>query len=151
MWIFRVHYHTNWILGLSNVDFPNMTFGPEIGPESGTNGIVGPEIEGIIEPAPEPARPAPNGDGKFGKILVYSRREKAILDLAMSKNPTHHHCMRIDIGTKPTVSEQGKQTRRQHVGQLEKDERYAPQYQLLMIFLNQRLDTYLDYHAANFT
>lgn len=37
------------------------------------------------------------------------------------------------------------------VGQLEKDERYAPQYQLLMIFLNQRLDTYLDYHAANFT
>ena len=79
---------------------PNMTFGPEIG----TNGIAvpetertagpaleptaGPALEPTAEPAPTPVpeptarpapEPAPNG-GKFGKNLVYSRREKAILE-----------------------------------------------------------------------
>jgi len=37
------------------------------------------------------------------------------------------------------------------VGQLEKDEKYAPVYQLLKIFLTQRLDAYIDYYAANST
>ncbi|KAK2986306.1 hypothetical protein RJ640_021875 [Escallonia rubra] len=35
------------------------------------------------------------------------------------------------------------------VAQLEKDAKYAPVYQLLKIFLTQRLDAYLDFHAAN--
>lgn len=57
---------------------PDMTFGPEIG----TRSVVVPETERRIEQVPEPvarpaAGPAPNG-GKFGKNLVYSRREKAI-------------------------------------------------------------------------
>ncbi|XP_077211287.1 uncharacterized protein LOC143846672 [Tasmannia lanceolata] len=37
------------------------------------------------------------------------------------------------------------------VGQLEKDGKYALVYQLLKIFLTQRLDAYLDFHAANST
>lgn len=37
------------------------------------------------------------------------------------------------------------------VGQLEKDTKYALVYQLLKIFLTQRLDAYLDFHAANST
>ncbi|KAG1347778.1 eukaryotic translation initiation factor 3 subunit M [Cocos nucifera] len=37
------------------------------------------------------------------------------------------------------------------VGQLEKDGKYALVYQLLKIFLAQRLDAYLDFHAANST
>ncbi|XP_043717378.1 eukaryotic translation initiation factor 3 subunit M-like isoform X2 [Telopea speciosissima] len=37
------------------------------------------------------------------------------------------------------------------VGQLEKDDKYALVYQLLKIFLTQRLDAYLDFHAANST
>ncbi|ESW23336.1 hypothetical protein PHAVU_004G038200 [Phaseolus vulgaris] len=37
------------------------------------------------------------------------------------------------------------------VGQLEKDDKYAPVYQLLKIFLTQRLDAYIDYYAANST
>ncbi|WVZ24536.1 hypothetical protein V8G54_003080 [Vigna mungo] len=70
--------------------FPNMMFEPEIG---GTNGIVVPEIEGGIEPAPEPVRPAPDDGGKFGKNLVYSRREKAILepDNVQESNPPSLH------------------------------------------------------------
>ncbi|KAF8408227.1 hypothetical protein HHK36_007372 [Tetracentron sinense] len=35
------------------------------------------------------------------------------------------------------------------VGQLEKDAKYALLYQLLKVFLTQRLDAYLDFHAAN--
>ncbi|KAK1306333.1 hypothetical protein QJS10_CPA10g02011 [Acorus calamus] len=37
------------------------------------------------------------------------------------------------------------------VEQLEKDEKYALMYQLLKIFLTQRLDAYLDFYAANST
>ena len=37
------------------------------------------------------------------------------------------------------------------VGQLENDAKYAPLYQLLKIFLTQRLDAYLEYHTANST
>uniref|UniRef100_A0A5B7BWY1 Eukaryotic translation initiation factor 3 subunit M n=1 Tax=Davidia involucrata TaxID=16924 RepID=A0A5B7BWY1_DAVIN len=37
------------------------------------------------------------------------------------------------------------------VAQLEKDAKYALVYQLLKIFLTQRLDAYLDFHAANST
>ncbi|XP_010937703.1 uncharacterized protein [Elaeis guineensis] len=37
------------------------------------------------------------------------------------------------------------------VGQLEKDGKHALVYQLLKIFLTQRLDAYLDFHAANST
>ncbi|KAE8021425.1 hypothetical protein FH972_007317 [Carpinus fangiana] len=37
------------------------------------------------------------------------------------------------------------------VGQLEKDAKYALAYQLLKIFLTQRLDAYLEFHAANST
>ncbi|MQL71875.1 hypothetical protein Taro_004191 [Colocasia esculenta] len=37
------------------------------------------------------------------------------------------------------------------VGQLEKDGKYTLVYQLLKIFLTQRLDAYLDFHAANST
>ncbi|XP_058080766.1 uncharacterized protein LOC131228948 [Magnolia sinica] len=37
------------------------------------------------------------------------------------------------------------------VGQLEKDGKYALVYQLLKIFLTQRLDAYLEFHAANST
>ncbi|KAJ4960398.1 hypothetical protein NE237_020308 [Protea cynaroides] len=37
------------------------------------------------------------------------------------------------------------------LGQLEKDGKYALVYQLLKIFLTQRLDSYLDFHAANST
>ncbi|XP_052197928.1 uncharacterized protein LOC127804883 [Diospyros lotus] len=37
------------------------------------------------------------------------------------------------------------------VAQLEKDAKYALIYQLLKIFLTQRLDAYLDFHAANST
>ncbi|KAH7532741.1 hypothetical protein FEM48_Zijuj04G0054400 [Ziziphus jujuba var. spinosa] len=37
------------------------------------------------------------------------------------------------------------------VGQLEKDAKYALVYQLLIIFLTQRLDAYLEFHAANST
>ncbi|KAG7986480.1 hypothetical protein I3843_03G083300 [Carya illinoinensis] len=37
------------------------------------------------------------------------------------------------------------------VGQLEKDAKYALVYQLLKIFLTQRLDAYLEFHAANST
>lgn len=35
------------------------------------------------------------------------------------------------------------------IGQLEKDEKYALVYQLLKIFLTQRLDAYMEFHAAN--
>lgn len=35
------------------------------------------------------------------------------------------------------------------VSQLENDAKYALVYQLLKIFLTQRLDAYLDFHAAN--
>ncbi|XP_054803214.1 uncharacterized protein LOC129306567 [Prosopis cineraria] len=35
------------------------------------------------------------------------------------------------------------------VGQLEKDAKYAPVYQLLKIFLTQTLDAYVEFHAAN--
>lgn len=35
------------------------------------------------------------------------------------------------------------------VEQLEKDAKYALVYQLLNIFLTQRLDAYLEFHAAN--
>lgn len=35
------------------------------------------------------------------------------------------------------------------VAQLEKDSKYALVYQLLKIFLTQKLDAYLDFHAAN--
>lgn len=35
------------------------------------------------------------------------------------------------------------------IAQLEKDALYAPVYQLLKIFLTQRLDAYLDFEAAN--
>ncbi|XP_068483246.1 uncharacterized mitochondrial protein AtMg00810-like [Phaseolus vulgaris] len=65
-----------------------MAFGPEIG----TNSIVVPETETRTKQAPKPAEPAarpesapeqalefaPNGGGKFGKNLVYSRRAKVI-------------------------------------------------------------------------
>lgn len=37
------------------------------------------------------------------------------------------------------------------VGQLEKDAKYALVYQLLIIFLTQRLDAYLEFHAGNST
>lgn len=37
------------------------------------------------------------------------------------------------------------------VAQLEKDAKYAPAYQLLKIFSTQRLEAYLDFHAANST
>ncbi|KAL6011168.1 hypothetical protein ACLOJK_001612 [Asimina triloba] len=37
------------------------------------------------------------------------------------------------------------------IGQLEKDGKYALVYQLLKIFLAQRLDAYLEFHAANAT
>lgn len=37
------------------------------------------------------------------------------------------------------------------VGQLEKDAKYALVYQLLKIFLTQRLDAYLEFQAANST
>lgn len=37
------------------------------------------------------------------------------------------------------------------VGQLEKDAKYASVYQLLKIFLTQRLDAYLEFQAANST
>ena len=37
------------------------------------------------------------------------------------------------------------------VGQLEKDAKYALVYQLLEIFLTQRLKSYLEFHAANST
>ncbi|KAF5725418.1 eukaryotic translation initiation factor 3 subunit M [Tripterygium wilfordii] len=37
------------------------------------------------------------------------------------------------------------------VGQLEKDAKYALVYQLLKIFLTQRLDAYLEFHTANST
>ena len=37
------------------------------------------------------------------------------------------------------------------VGQLEKDAKYALVYQLLKIFLTQRLDAYLEFEAANST
>jgi len=37
------------------------------------------------------------------------------------------------------------------VAQLEKDAKYALVYQLLKIFLTQRLDAYLDFQAANST
>lgn len=35
------------------------------------------------------------------------------------------------------------------IGQLEKDSTYAPVYQLLNIFLTQRLDAYMDFHSSN--
>ena len=35
------------------------------------------------------------------------------------------------------------------VAQLEKDEKYQPVYQLLKIFLTQRLDSYLEFQSAN--
>jgi translation initiation factor 3 subunit M len=37
------------------------------------------------------------------------------------------------------------------VGQLEKDAKYALVYELLKIFLTQRLDAYLEFQAANST
>ena len=37
------------------------------------------------------------------------------------------------------------------VAQLEKDGKYALVYQLLKIFITQRLDAYLDFHTANST
>lgn len=37
------------------------------------------------------------------------------------------------------------------IGQLEKDAKYALVYQLLKIFLTQRLDAYLEFQAANST
>jgi translation initiation factor 3 subunit M len=37
------------------------------------------------------------------------------------------------------------------VEQLEKDAKYALLYQLLKIFLTQRLDAYLEFHTANST
>ncbi|PIN02614.1 putative protein, contains PCI domain [Handroanthus impetiginosus] len=35
------------------------------------------------------------------------------------------------------------------IAQLQKDTKYAPVYQLLKIFLTQRLDAYLDFHSSN--
>lgn len=35
------------------------------------------------------------------------------------------------------------------IAQLEKDATYAPVYQLLNIFLTQRLDAYMDFHSSN--
>lgn len=37
------------------------------------------------------------------------------------------------------------------IGQLEKDAKYSLVYQLLKIFLTQRLDAYLEFQAANST
>lgn len=37
------------------------------------------------------------------------------------------------------------------VAQLEKDAKYGLLYELLKIFVTQRLDAYLDYHTANST
>ncbi|KAL3813478.1 hypothetical protein ACJIZ3_014746 [Penstemon smallii] len=37
------------------------------------------------------------------------------------------------------------------IAQLEKDAKYAPVYQLLKIFLTQRLDAYLEFHSTNAT
>jgi hypothetical protein len=37
------------------------------------------------------------------------------------------------------------------VAQLEKDEKYWPVYELLKIFLTQRLDSYLEFQSANAT
>jgi len=67
----------------------NIAFGPEIGTETERGIKPTPELAAGPEQTPQPiagteqvpkptAEPAPNDGGKFGKNLVYSRREKAI-------------------------------------------------------------------------
>lgn len=55
----------------------------------------------------------------------------------LAKN--HHLCLQCDLLDMPAV------------GQLEKDAKYSLVYQLLKIFLTQRLDAYLEFQAANST
>ncbi|KAL2561078.1 hypothetical protein AAZV13_20G061200 [Glycine max] len=74
--------------------------------------------------------------GDDSHVLSEAKEEAARAIVEFVRAPDVFQCDLLDL---PAVT------------QLEKDAKYALLYQLLKIFLTQRLDAYLDYHAANST
>ncbi|KAK7316284.1 hypothetical protein VNO77_35209 [Canavalia gladiata] len=74
--------------------------------------------------------------GEDAHVLSEAKEEAARAIVEFVRAPDIFQCDLLDLPA---------------VGQLEKDAKYALLYQLLKIFLTQRLDAYLDYHAANST
>ncbi|KHN28743.1 Eukaryotic translation initiation factor 3 subunit M [Glycine soja] len=74
--------------------------------------------------------------GDDSHVLSEAKEEAACAIVEFVRAPDIFQCDLLDL---PAVA------------QLEKDAKYALLYQLLKIFLTQRLDAYIDYHAANST
>ncbi|KAI4346694.1 hypothetical protein L6164_007567 [Bauhinia variegata] len=74
--------------------------------------------------------------GEDAHVLAEAKEEAVCAVVEFVKSPDIFQCGLLDMPA---------------VGQLEKDAKYALIYQLLKIFLTQRLDAYLDFHAANST
>ncbi|KAL2325673.1 hypothetical protein Fmac_024731 [Flemingia macrophylla] len=74
--------------------------------------------------------------GEDTEVLSEAKEEAARAIVEFVRAPDVFQCDLLDLPA---------------VGQLEKDAKYGLLYQLLKIFLTQRLDAYLDYHAANST
>ncbi|XP_022134057.1 eukaryotic translation initiation factor 3 subunit M-like [Momordica charantia] len=74
--------------------------------------------------------------GEDAYILSEAKEEAARAIVEFVKAPNMFRCDLLDMPA---------------VGQLEKDAKYSLVYQLLKIFLTQRLDAYLEFHAANST
>ena len=74
--------------------------------------------------------------GDDSHVLSEAKEEAARAIVEFVRAPDVFQCDLLDL---PAVT------------QLEKDAKYALLYQLLKIFLTQRLDAYIDYHAANST
>ncbi|KAL5194415.1 Eukaryotic translation initiation factor 3 subunit M [Glycine soja] len=74
--------------------------------------------------------------GDDSHVLSEAKEEAARAIVEFVRAPDVFQCDLLDL---PAVT------------QLEKDAKYALLYQLLKIFLTQRLDAYLDYHSANST
>ncbi|CAJ1977912.1 unnamed protein product [Sphenostylis stenocarpa] len=74
--------------------------------------------------------------GEDAQVLIEAKEEAAHAIVEFVRAPDIFQCDLLDL---PAVA------------QLEKDAKYGLLYELLKIFLTQRLDAYLDYHAANST
>ncbi|XP_008805161.1 eukaryotic translation initiation factor 3 subunit M-like [Phoenix dactylifera] len=77
-----------------------------------------------------------SGTGEESYTMNEAKEEAVRAVIEFVKSPDIFQCDLLDMPA---------------VGQLEKDGKYALVYQLLKIFLTQRLDAYLDFHAANST
>lgn len=77
-----------------------------------------------------------SGDGEESFAMNEAKEEAVHAIIEFVRSPDMFQCALLDMPA---------------VGQLEKDGKYALIYQLLKIFLTQRLDAYLDFHAANST